>query len=137
MNLMQSDLSLPSNSHVQINLMQEISINWEYAEELCKFKQLSNSYYKDFLSRNCNEDYEIDIVVESLAYGYACHDEHNGIVELFENLESIINMFALPLKEEHKLFLVRVLIPLGGYLIASHSLWKKTASLWILLYMDC
>ncbi|KAL8131184.1 serine/threonine protein phosphatase 2A 59 kDa regulatory subunit B' gamma isoform-like [Apium graveolens] len=39
-------------------------------------------------------------------------DHHNGIAELLEILGSIINGFALPLKEEHKLFLVRVLIPL-------------------------
>ncbi|GMI67471.1 hypothetical protein like AT3G26020 [Hibiscus trionum] len=38
--------------------------------------------------------------------------KHNGIAELLEVLGSIINGFALPLKEEHKLFLVRVLIPL-------------------------
>ncbi|KAL8088046.1 serine/threonine protein phosphatase 2A 59 kDa regulatory subunit B' gamma isoform-like [Apium graveolens] len=37
---------------------------------------------------------------------------HNGIAELLEILGSIINGFALPLKEEHKLFLVRALIPL-------------------------
>jgi serine/threonine-protein phosphatase 2A regulatory subunit B' len=37
---------------------------------------------------------------------------HNGIAELLEILGSIINGFALPLKEEHKLFLVRTLIPL-------------------------
>ncbi|KAG6526341.1 serine/threonine protein phosphatase 2A 57 kDa regulatory subunit B' theta isoform-like [Zingiber officinale] len=39
-------------------------------------------------------------------------EKHNGIAELLEVLESIINGFALPLKEEHKLFLVRALIPL-------------------------
>ncbi|KAF8690667.1 hypothetical protein HU200_041040 [Digitaria exilis] len=38
--------------------------------------------------------------------------KHNGIAELLEILGSIINGFALPLKEEHKLFLVRTLIPL-------------------------
>ncbi|XP_047330947.1 serine/threonine protein phosphatase 2A 57 kDa regulatory subunit B' beta isoform-like [Impatiens glandulifera] len=37
---------------------------------------------------------------------------HNGIGELLEILGSIINGFALPMKEEHKLFLVRALIPL-------------------------
>ncbi|KAL0377342.1 UNVERIFIED_CONTAM: Serine/threonine protein phosphatase 2A regulatory subunit B' theta isoform [Sesamum radiatum] len=40
------------------------------------------------------------------------HEKHNGIAELLEILGSIINGFALPLKEEHKLFLVRALIPL-------------------------
>ncbi|KAK7343381.1 hypothetical protein VNO77_12071 [Canavalia gladiata] len=37
---------------------------------------------------------------------------HNGIAELLEILGSIINGFALPMKEEHKLFLIRALIPL-------------------------
>eukprot|EP00250_Pteridium_aquilinum_P018714 c24180_g1_i1 orf=1198-2727(+) len=39
-------------------------------------------------------------------------ERHNGIAELLEILGSIINGFALPLKEEHKLFLVRALMPL-------------------------
>uniref|UniRef100_H3AGW4 Serine/threonine protein phosphatase 2A regulatory subunit n=1 Tax=Latimeria chalumnae TaxID=7897 RepID=H3AGW4_LATCH len=39
--------------------------------------------------------------------------EHfNGVAELLEILGSIINGFALPLKAEHKQFLVRVLVPL-------------------------
>jgi serine/threonine-protein phosphatase 2A regulatory subunit B' len=37
---------------------------------------------------------------------------YNGIGELLEILGSIINGFALPMKEEHKLFLARALIPL-------------------------
>jgi len=37
---------------------------------------------------------------------------HNGISELLEILGSIINGFALPLKEEHILFLRNVLIPM-------------------------
>lgn len=39
-------------------------------------------------------------------------EKHNGIAELLDILGSIINGFALPLKEEHKLFLVRSLLPL-------------------------
>lgn len=39
-------------------------------------------------------------------------ERHNGVAELLEILGSIINGFALPLKEEHKIFLTRVLIPL-------------------------
>ncbi|CAO2829409.1 unnamed protein product [Amaranthus hypochondriacus] len=39
-------------------------------------------------------------------------EKFNGVAELLEVLGSIINGFALPLKEEHKLFLIRVLIPL-------------------------
>ncbi|BAT93735.1 hypothetical protein VIGAN_08026400 [Vigna angularis var. angularis] len=37
---------------------------------------------------------------------------HNGISELLEIHASIINGFALPMKEEHKQFLIRTLIPL-------------------------
>lgn len=39
-------------------------------------------------------------------------ERYSGIGELLEILGSIINGFALPMKEEHKLFLVRALIPL-------------------------
>lgn len=39
-------------------------------------------------------------------------EKFNGIAELLEILGSIINGFALPLKEEHKTFLNRVLMPL-------------------------
>lgn len=39
-------------------------------------------------------------------------ERFNGVAELLEILGSIINGFALPLKEEHKVFLVRVLLPL-------------------------
>ncbi|KAJ8643938.1 hypothetical protein MRB53_005686 [Persea americana] len=39
-------------------------------------------------------------------------DKHNGIAELLEILGSVISGFTLPLKEEHKMFLTRALIPL-------------------------
>lgn len=42
---------------------------------------------------------------------YEC-EIHNGVGELLEILGSIINGFALPLKEEHKDFLIKALIPL-------------------------
>ncbi|CAN8258519.1 unnamed protein product [Cochlearia groenlandica] len=51
--------------------------------------------------------------INNIFYRFISETErHNGIAELLEILGSIINGFALPLKEEHKLFLVRVLIPL-------------------------
>ena len=53
------------------------------------------------------------ILLSSLLCSFIYETEkHNGIAELLEILGSIINGFALPLKEEHKTFLVRVLIPL-------------------------
>lgn len=39
-------------------------------------------------------------------------EKHNGIAELLEILGSIINGFALPLKQEHKTFLQKVLTPM-------------------------
>ncbi|KAL9247866.1 hypothetical protein vseg_021249 [Gypsophila vaccaria] len=39
-------------------------------------------------------------------------EKHNGIAELLEIFGSVISGFALPLKEEHKIFLGRALIPL-------------------------
>lgn len=39
-------------------------------------------------------------------------ERRDGIAQMLEILGSIINDFALPLKEEHELFLVRVWIPL-------------------------
>jgi serine/threonine-protein phosphatase 2A regulatory subunit B' len=39
-------------------------------------------------------------------------ERHNSIAELLEILGAIINGFALPLKEEHRLFLTRTLLPL-------------------------
>ncbi|VDP06816.1 unnamed protein product [Soboliphyme baturini] len=39
-------------------------------------------------------------------------ENFNGVGELLEILGSIINGFALPLKNEHKVFLVKVLLPL-------------------------
>ncbi|KAI7951401.1 hypothetical protein MJO28_007085 [Puccinia striiformis f. sp. tritici] len=51
--------------------------------------------------------------INNVFYGFIYETErHNGIAELLEILGSIINGFALPLKEEHKTFLIRVLLPL-------------------------
>ncbi|KAF8082777.1 hypothetical protein N665_0808s0014 [Sinapis alba] len=51
--------------------------------------------------------------INNIFYRFVFETErHNGIAELLEILGSIINGFALPLKEEHKLFLVRALMPL-------------------------
>lgn len=40
------------------------------------------------------------------------NEKHNGIAELLEIFGSVISGFAIPLKEEHKIFLCRALIPL-------------------------
>ncbi|KAI4316265.1 hypothetical protein L6164_024262 [Bauhinia variegata] len=51
--------------------------------------------------------------INNIFYRFVFETErHNGIAELLEIFGSIISGFALPLKEEHKIFLWRVLIPL-------------------------
>ncbi|KAL6274738.1 hypothetical protein ACE6H2_025430 [Prunus campanulata] len=51
--------------------------------------------------------------VSNIIYRFVFETErHNGISELLEIFGSVISGFALPLKEEHKIFLWRALIPL-------------------------
>lgn len=51
--------------------------------------------------------------INNIFYRFVIETEkHNGIAELLEIFGSVICGFALPLKEEHKMFLWRVLIPL-------------------------
>lgn len=51
--------------------------------------------------------------VSNIFYRFVFETErHNGIAELLEVFGSVVSGFALPLKEEHKIFLWRVLIPL-------------------------
>ncbi|XP_057968702.1 serine/threonine protein phosphatase 2A 57 kDa regulatory subunit B' kappa isoform-like [Malania oleifera] len=51
--------------------------------------------------------------VSNIIYRFVFETEkHNGITEMLEIFGSIISGFALPLKEEHKMFLWRALIPL-------------------------
>jgi serine/threonine-protein phosphatase 2A regulatory subunit B' len=51
--------------------------------------------------------------INNIFYNFIYETErHSGVAELLEILGSIINGFALPLKEEHKIFLLKVLLPL-------------------------
>jgi serine/threonine-protein phosphatase 2A regulatory subunit B' len=51
--------------------------------------------------------------VSNIFYHFVFETDHrNGIAELLEVFGSVISGFALPLKEEHKIFFWRVLIPL-------------------------
>ncbi|KAL4068053.1 phosphatase 2A regulatory B subunit-domain-containing protein [Scleroderma citrinum] len=61
-------------------------------------------------------------------------ERHNGIAELLEILGSIINGFALPLKEEHKIFLARVLIPL--HKVKSLSLYHPQLAYCVVQFLE-
>ena len=61
----------------------------------------------DCLSNECKQ------AIQNVFFRFVYESgRHNGIAELLEILGSIINGFALPLKEEHKQFLQRALVPL-------------------------
>jgi serine/threonine-protein phosphatase 2A regulatory subunit B' len=61
-------------------------------------------------------------------------ERFNGIAELLEILGSIINGFALPLKEEHKLFLTRALIPL--HKVKSLSMYHPQLAYCIVQFLE-
>lgn len=61
------------------------------------------TFHRSFMRKAMN-DVLLNYVFET--------ERHYGIGELLEIWGSIINGFTVPLKEEHKLFLMRVLIPL-------------------------
>lgn len=61
-------------------------------------------------------------------------ERFNGIAELLEILGSIINGFALPLKEEHKIFLIRVLMPL--HKVKSLSLYHPQLAYCIVQFLE-
>lgn len=65
--------------------------------------------YGKFLGLRAYIRKQINNIFYNFIYGT---ERHNGVAELLEILGSIINGFALPLKEEHKIFLLKVLLPL-------------------------
>ncbi|KAL5856201.1 hypothetical protein ACOSQ3_006036 [Xanthoceras sorbifolium] len=62
------------------------------------------TFYRSFMRKSMNDVF--------LQYVYETTEKHCGIGEMLEIWGSIINGFTVPLKDEHKLFLMRVLIPL-------------------------
>ena len=63
-------------------------------------------------------------------------ERHNGVAELLEILGSIINGFALPLKDEHKQFLSRALIPLHKPAGSSIQQYHQQLSYCITQYLE-
>lgn len=61
-------------------------------------------------------------------------ERFNGIAELLEILGSIINGFALPLKEEHKVFLIRVMLPL--HKVRSISLYHPQLAYCVVQFLE-
>nr|GMC83479.1 serine/threonine protein phosphatase 2A 57 kDa regulatory subunit B' beta isoform-like [Ipomoea batatas] len=62
------------------------------------------TFYRSFMRKAMNDVF--------LHYIFETEQRHPGIGELLEIWGTIINGFSVPLKDEHKLFFTRVLIPL-------------------------
>jgi len=72
-------------------------------------KTILHRIYGKFMAFRSTIRKQINFVFYTLIFA---ESKHNGVSELLEILGSIINGFALPLKEEHVKFLKTVLIPL-------------------------
>ena len=86
--------------------------SWDYEHSLesrltmCFIGKASKALllFNSYLTNYC-------IIITIFRFVYET-EHHNGVAELLEILGSIINGFALPLKEEHKNFLLKALLPL-------------------------
>ncbi|XP_004497199.1 serine/threonine protein phosphatase 2A 57 kDa regulatory subunit B' beta isoform-like isoform X2 [Cicer arietinum] len=75
-------------------------------------ESLKNVYHKIY-SKFVSERSAMRKSMTDVLLNYVFETEkHYGIAELLEIWGTIVNGFSVPLKEEHKLFLMRVLIPL-------------------------
>ncbi|XP_055720996.1 serine/threonine-protein phosphatase 2A 56 kDa regulatory subunit epsilon isoform-like isoform X3 [Salvelinus fontinalis] len=73
--------------------------------------------------------------INNIFLRFVYETEHfNGVAELLEILGSIINGFALPLKAEHKQFLVKVLMPL--HTVRSLSLFHAQLAYCIVQFLE-
>ncbi|XP_034833796.1 serine/threonine-protein phosphatase 2A 56 kDa regulatory subunit gamma isoform-like isoform X4 [Maniola hyperantus] len=96
-------------------------IDQKFVMQLLELFDTEDPRERDFLKTTLHRIYGKFLVlrayirkqINNVFYRFIYETEHhNGIAELLEILGSIINGFALPLKEEHKLFLLKVLLPL-------------------------
>uniref|UniRef100_A0A6G1SGN4 Serine/threonine protein phosphatase 2A regulatory subunit n=1 Tax=Aceria tosichella TaxID=561515 RepID=A0A6G1SGN4_9ACAR len=72
-------------------------------------KTILHRIYAHFLSLRSYIRRQVNNIFFSFIYET---EYHNGVADLLEILGSIINGFVLPLKDEHKVFLLKVLMPL-------------------------
>ncbi|XP_059436506.1 serine/threonine protein phosphatase 2A 57 kDa regulatory subunit B' beta isoform-like [Corylus avellana] len=75
-------------------------------------ESLKNLYHRIYLRFTSYRSFMRKSMTDVFLHYIFDTDRHCGIGELLEIWGSIINGFTIPLKEEHKLFLMRVLIPL-------------------------
>jgi len=75
-------------------------------------ESLKNVYHKIYSKFVCDRSAMRKSMTDVLLNYVFETEKHYGIADLLEIWGTIVNGFTVPLKEEHKLFLMRVLIPL-------------------------
>ncbi|CAK8574209.1 unnamed protein product [Lathyrus sativus] len=75
-------------------------------------ESLKNVYHKIYSKLVCDRSAMRKSMTDVLLNYVFETEKHSGIADLLEIWGTIVNGFTVPLKEEHKLFLMRVLIPL-------------------------
>ncbi|KAJ3692831.1 hypothetical protein LUZ60_011926 [Juncus effusus] len=93
-------------SNLAVRFQSEDSLERERLKNIYHLLYTKLMHERCFM-RKCMNNTLLQFALES------CNNEkHFGIKELLEIYGSIINGFAVPLKEEHKIFLKKVLVPL-------------------------
>ncbi|CAJ1342897.1 unnamed protein product [Effrenium voratum] len=99
----------------------KVSLNTDFIMQMLELFDSDDPRERDYLKMILHRIYgkfmtlraPIRRAIQNAFYKVLYESEmYNGVGELLEIMGSIINGFALPLKEEHKDFLVRALIPL-------------------------
>eukprot|EP00069_Balaena_mysticetus_P003933 bmy_16946T0 len=138
MNLIQKKMNLPlrhrghTYSYTVFYLQQLLELfDSEDPRERDYLKTVLHRIYGKFLGLRAFIRKQINNIFLRFVY----ETEHfNGVAELLEILGSIINGFALPLKAEHKQFLVKVLIPL--HTVRSLSLFHAQLAYCIVQFLE-
>ncbi|VDO14851.1 unnamed protein product, partial [Rodentolepis nana] len=96
-------------------------------------RQFSNVFYKRL------PPHSVCVPFSLITSSFFCRfiyetERHNGTSEMLEILGSIINGFAVPLKQEHKTYLMRVLIPL--HKVKSLSVYHAQLAYCVVQYLD-
>ncbi|XP_027367165.1 serine/threonine protein phosphatase 2A 57 kDa regulatory subunit B' beta isoform-like [Abrus precatorius] len=83
-----------------------------HSEDPRERESLKNVYHKIYSKFISDRSFMRKIMTDVLLNYVFETEKHPGVGDLLEIWGTIINGFTVPLKEEHKLFLMRVLIPL-------------------------
>lgn len=122
--------------------LEQCSYDW-YLSQLLELFDSEDPRERDFLKTTLHRIYGkflnlrsfIRRSINNVFFQFVYETERfNGIAELLEILGSIINGFALPLKEEHKLFLTRSLLPL--HKVKSLSMYHPQLAYCIVQFLE-